>query len=275
MTKSKWDARIRRAHELASTYSFAAEALRFYERIAQFQRSLYSDVESQSVSNPSIGSLAPSLTLSRPDLDFIFLLPRFRALLSLVEGSGPAPLSSSASGLRTHGAQRWQDVLTAFWQTGRDAPDDLSAAESLMAWIFLQPYAEYLSDRAPRIQAGAAPSTCPFCGGKPQVGSLRPEGDGGKRFLICGLCGTDWEYRRIVCPACGEEDPHKLAVYTAQEFKHVRVEACDTCHSYIKTVDLTKDARAVPAVDELATIPLNLWAAEHGYGKSQTNLLGI
>jgi len=28
-------------------------------------------------------------------------------------------------------------------------------------------------------------------------------------------------------------------------------------------------------VDELATIPLNLWAAEHGYTKVQTNLLGI
>jgi FdhE protein len=85
----------------------------------------------------------------------------------------------------------------------------------------------------------------------------------------------EWEYRRIVCPACGEEDVHKLAVYTAKEFAHVRVEACDTCHAYIKSVDLTKDGHAVPAVDELATIPLNLWAADHGYHKLQTNLLGI
>jgi FdhE protein len=275
MRTSKWDARIRRAHELASTYFFAAEGLLFYERITQFQKSLYSDIEPQSVSNPAIESLVPSSTLSRPELDFIFLLPRFRALLSLIEGNGPAPLASSASGLRTQGAQRWQHVLAEFWQTGPSVPDDLSTAESLMAWIFLQPYAEYLADHSPRIPPGAAPSTCPFCGSKPQVGALRQEGDGGKRFLICALCGTDWEYRRIVCPACGEEDPRKLAVYTADEFKHVRVEACDTCHSYIKTVDLTKDARAVPAVDELATIPLNLWAAEHGYGKSQTNLLGI
>jgi FdhE protein len=271
MSKNKWDARIRRAHELASTYSFAREGLLFYERIAQFQKSLYSDVESQPVSNLAFGSLASP----RPELDFILLLPRFRALLSLIEGNGPVLLSSAASELRNQGPQRWQDVLAPFWQSGPGVPDDLSAAESLMAWIFLQPYAEYLADHAPRIPTGAAPSTCPFCGSKPQVGALRPEGDGGKRFLICALCGTDWEYRRLVCPACGEEDPHKLAVYTADEFKHVRVEACDTCHSYIKTVDLTKDARAVPAVDELATIPLNLWAAEHGYGKSQANLLGI
>ena len=58
---------------------------------------------------------------------------------------------------------------------------------------------------------------------------------------------------------------NKLAIYAAKEFSHVRVEACDVCHSYIKTVDLTKDGLAVPVVDELATIPLNLWATEHGY----------
>jgi formate dehydrogenase maturation protein FdhE len=31
----------------------------------------------------------------------------------------------------------------------------------------------------------------------------------------------------------------------------------------------------VPVVDELATIPLNLWAQQHGYVKLQPNLLGI
>jgi formate dehydrogenase maturation protein FdhE len=40
-------------------------------------------------------------------------------------------------------------------------------------------------------------------------------------------------------------------------------------------VDLTKNGHAVPVVDELATIPLNLWAQEHGYTKVQPNLLGI
>lgn len=64
-------------------------------------------------------------------------------------------------------------------------------------------------------------------------------------------------------------------VYTAPNFPHVRVEACDTCRHYMKTVDLAKDSQAVPVVDELATIPLNLWAVEQGYNKSQLNLLGI
>jgi len=66
-----------------------------------------------------------------------------------------------------------------------------------------------------------------------------------------------------------------LPVYTASQFEHVRVEACDSCKSYIKTIDLTKNGYAVPIVDELATIPLTLWAQERGYSKLQPNLLGL
>jgi FdhE protein len=40
-------------------------------------------------------------------------------------------------------------------------------------------------------------------------------------------------------------------------------------------VDLTKDGFAVPEVDEIATVSLNLWAEEHGYMKIETNLLGM
>ena len=145
----------------------------------------------------------------------------------------------------------------------------------MLPWIFLQPYAECLADRAEGTPGAGSLAVCPFCSAKPVVGLLRPEGDGGKRFLICSLCSAEWPFGRILCPACGEQNVEKLAVYTASQFPHVRVEACDTCRRYIKTVDLTKNGHAVPIVDELATIPLNLWAEEHQYTKLQPNLLGI
>ena len=104
---------------------------------------------------------------------------------------------------------------------------------------------------------------------------LREEGDGGKRSLICSLCATEWNFRRILCPGCGEEDVHKLPVYTAGEFDYVRVEACESCHTYLKSIDLTKNGLAVPVVDELATIPLNVWAEQYGYVKLQLNLLSL
>jgi hypothetical protein len=43
-----------------------------------------------------------------------------------------------------------------------------------------------------------------------------------------------------------------------------------------KTVNPTRDGHAVPIVEELATIPLDLRAAENGcYEKFLTNILGI
>ncbi len=79
----------------------------------------------------------------------------------------------------------------------------------------------------------------------------------------------------MLCPQCGEEDVDKLPIFRAEEFPHIRVDACDSCQSYLLTVDLTKDPAAVPVVDEIAAIPLNLWAQEQGYTKLQVNLFDV
>jgi formate dehydrogenase maturation protein FdhE len=50
---------------------------------------------------------------------------------------------------------------------------------------------------------------------------------------------------------------------------------CDACKTYIKRIDLTKNGRAEPLVDELASAPLDLWAREPGCTKLQSNLLGM
>lgn len=143
-------------------------------------------------------------------------------------------------------------------------------AEKFFWHVVRQPYAERF-----RKPGEAASSTCPCCGSKPVVGVLRGEGDGAKRALICSLCALEWPYRRLICPNCGEEDKNKLPVYTAAQIDYVRVEACDTCRTYLKSVDLTKDGFAVPEVDEIATVALNLWADENGYTKIETNVLGM
>ena len=126
---------------------------------------------------------------------------------------------------------------------------------------------------APKLVS--APSTCPFCGERPVAAVLRPEGEGGKRYLLCSRCFTEWEFRRMLCPNCGEENHQKLPVYTTTEFPHIRVEACDSCRHYLKAIDLTLDGLAVPEVDELASVALDLWAAENGYTKLAPNLFEL
>ena len=277
MTSRKWDARIARAGELASAYPSAAEGLRFYRCIAEFQKSLYRELEDE-CGKVQVARVPGML---QRELDPFVLMPRFAAFLTLVENTAPAPLAKAAAAHYASGGNSHLEILTSFWRPtpeanlGSEPSSNLDPSQALLAWMFLQPYAEYLADYSVSPPLHATPPVCPRCSSKPLAGVLRPEGDGGKRSLICSLCATEWEFRRIVCPGCGEENVHKLAVYTANEIPHVRVEACETCHQYIKTVDLTKDGHALAAVDELATIPLNLWAAEHGYTKIQPNLLGI
>jgi len=257
---AKWDQRIRRAAELATQHSFATEALRFYERLTGFQKSVYASLEAGN----GKGGL-------RGGLDLPLLLPHLPPFLALIETIAPPPLAQSAAELKSG-----KDVLEEFWRHGRQGNETLTDAEALLAWIFLQPYAEHLADHTERPEMEeTTPSLCPLCSGRPHVGVLRPQGDGAKRSLICSLCATEWEYRRLVCPACGEEEVDKLPVYTSDGFDHIRIEACETCRHYIKTIDLTKNGRAVPVVDELAAIPLSLWAAEKGYTKVRTNLLGL
>jgi formate dehydrogenase maturation protein FdhE len=285
MTNAQWDRRIRRATELTSTYAFAEEGLRFYARVATYQKGLYAKIEQALADSPKISSARPL----RDELDLFLLLPSFSGFLSLIQQIAPAPPARAAAGLAQKGPAGWQQAIEDFWHEALELGADLgepeearvgdlhepNASDRLLAWIYLQPYAEFLADHRERAIMDGTPSTCPLCGGKPIVGVLRSEGDGAKKSLICMLCAHEWNFRRIYCPACGEEREPQMAFYSAPEIAHVRVDVCDSCHYYLKTVDLTKHGLAVPVVDELATIPLDLWAVEHGYTKLQTNLLGI
>jgi FdhE protein len=266
-TKSGWDQRIQRAEELSQSYPFAAEILSFYREIALFQKALYSYLESSAYTPVESTGRLPE------NWDVFALLPHFKPFLDVTARTGPKPLAQLASELSDAGPNAWEQLLADYWEAEHADNDRSFRADSFFAHAFFQPYAEYLSSHAdPRANYTLA--VCPFCSRKPALGILRPEGDGAKRSLLCSFCGTEWEFRRILCPACGEQDVEKLPIYTASEFEHIRVEACDSCEVYIKTVDLTKNGRAVPVVDELAAIPLSLWAAEKGYTKLQANLLG-
>ena len=55
----------------------------------------------------------------------------------------------------------------------------------------------------------------------------------------------------------------------------MRIDACQTCMRYLLNVDMARDPRAVPFVDEMAALPLDLYAKEQGFSKITTNLMGF
>ncbi len=261
MAITPWQQRIKRAEHLAAKHPFAAEILGFYIHTARFQEGLYQRLDRASANT--------SASLSEAELTE--LRASFPSFLSLVEEKAPARLAEIAHDLRNSNPNSWTDLFTDCW-TRIDSPTD---PQEFLVLAFLQPAAEFARAQARLQLDGYTHPLCPFCNRKPASGVLRQQGDGGRRSLLCGFCLTEWEFRRVVCPGCGQEDNAKLPVYTAEELPYIRVECCDTCQTYIKTIDFTKNGLADPLVDELASVPLNLWAQEHGYAKLHPNLLGM
>lgn len=263
MRRSEWDRRIRRAAELAERHSYAAEIINFYRKILEFQRTIYQ--RASSVSAPV--DTAPSGL--RQQLDVEVSLAHLPALVKLVGQNGTDKLKYDARELAALSSEQRRATLTEFLASPHDH------RYSFFARALFQPFAESMAAAYAPQPEGSAGSVCPICAGRPQAAVLRPEGDGGKRFLLCSFCLTEWEFRRVLCPTCGDENHQKLPRYSADGLDGVRVEACDTCQFYLKSIDLTVDGRAVPLVDEVAAVTLDLWATEHGYKKVQPNLMGF
>ena len=267
---SDYDARMRRAERLSAEHLFATEFLDFYKHIAAFQKTLQVNLAGSS----TVKSGRASVAGLRDPFDRTVLLPHFRGFLSLIEQHAPPALGKCAQQMSLLPSDSWIAHLEAFWEHAGKYDQQVGALAQFLARAFLEPYAEFRAAETARAPLVVTTRLCPLCGARPLVGVLRPEGEGGKRYLLCSFCSQEWEFRRILCPTCGEEAEGKLPVYVAEQLPHIRVEACDTCRFYLRTVDLTKDGRAVPLVDDLAAIPLTLWAHEKGYARLQPNLMG-
>ena len=262
----RWDERIARARSLADG-SPASAILTFYAELADFQRRAARSIATpdglnqngfQAVVDAAAGSLA----------DF----------LQWLQHRAPSPLAQAAREGGARSVDEWRELLR---QRILGVHGDEDGPTAFVVEALLQPFMERAAQAARlkadvRLKADATyAARCPMCGSAPVAAALREEGQGARRSLVCSLCFTEWDYLRIHCPACEENRFDALPVYTADAPAAVRIDACDSCRMYIKTIDLTKDGLAVPTVDDLASLPLDLWARERGYQRLYPNLLRL
>jgi FdhE protein len=266
--QATWDARIVRARELASSRPAARELLTFYAALAGYQKSLAAtacDRQTDAVER---------------------VLDAIPGFLSWLRDTAPAGFASSSEELRTRDRDEWRSLVASAFRrpsTGLGTPLSLSKGRTDVAGVehfviesLLQAFAmQLVTSDPPPAAHDSSPMRCPRCATLPVAAVLREAGQGAKRFLLCALCLHEWECLRIVCPACGEREFDRLPAYTADQFAHVRIDACDACHRYIKTIDLTRDGLAVPCVDDIATVSLDLWARERGYTRVKSNVFGL
>lgn len=278
-TRVNYSARLGRAEVLSKKLPFASEILTFYAKIATFQKKFYEELPRKWGKNPVV----PAGGNFRSELNFLAISQFFGDFLTLVRNSAPLPLATEAESVLSIRKSEWPETLKRFWRAGLHEPgpegeQSLEAPRNPLSEFlyraYLQPYAEYVAGAMLPPNLTMTVCRCPRCNSLPVLAVLRLEGDGGKRFLQCALCSQEWEFRRILCASCGEDDEHKLPVYVSEQFPHIRVESCQTCKRYLRSIDLTKDGNAVPLVDDLSAIPLSLWAEEQGLQRIQSNLLG-
>jgi Protein involved in formate dehydrogenase formation len=274
---SPWAPRRRRAQALADRHPFAGEVLGLYLALVDVWDQAWDAAREQ---RPDPGALASWAATE--------VLPQVGAATAR---AGPAPLAEATRGLVAGGAAA--GPLDAWLAGGELAPVERYLARATL-WAPLQALdadAACAADPTPR-----GGRRCPRCGGPPQL-SFRAHTDeglvSGRRHLACARCAADWSYTASACASCGETAGTRRTVYTERRewpvvgrgdgagraggplFPHLRIESCQSCMRYLIDVDLGHDARAVPEVDELAALPLDLHAAELGLSKITPNLMGF
>ncbi|TFG38049.1 MAG: formate dehydrogenase accessory protein FdhE [Syntrophobacterales bacterium] len=130
----------------------------------------------------------------------------------------------------------------------------------------LRPALEVISEKYGKIieKSQWSEGYCPVCSREPKIGELKDEE--GRRYLFCSQCGLEWPYKRIKCPFCGNEDQQALAYFTIEDEEKYRVDVCNECKRYIKTVDLRDTKGEVNLdVEDIATLHLDILANDEGY----------
>jgi FdhE protein len=275
-----------RAAELRGRQAFARELLDFYGALLGVQEQAYQEATS---ARPSAADLVAYVAeMAVP------------AVVDVSVAAGPALLRAAVV-VRLETADPRE--IVAAWIGG----EEQVMVDRFLARASLGPVLEALGPEAASSCIGSRDHRhCPSCGGPPQLSYFAIAGEdlaAGGRFLLCARCLSSWGYARMTCPGCGENSSSLLPIFSEEGtasgergsvvrglqgrlgdqdgpwhnavFAHIRIEACDTCRRYLLNIDLAADPAAVPEVDEMTALPLDLYARERGFTKIIPNLMGF
>ena len=265
-TRVQLSNRIVRSLALARERAATADLLNFYADLCDFQQSLL----------PHHSRFLRSA--AREFSDAFDASAASASAIDLVRWLDDRPQQGLVSLNRTvlgRTKNEWEPLLDRLWRWSGVSLDGVDETDQFVAEALLQPFAESLARSRERGRPNAVGVDCTTCGGRAFLAALQERGGEKTRTLICGFCLSEWAASRAICPKCGDGNEDALLVYRSEEFPDVRIEACRRCQSYIKTIDLTRSSDAIPVVDDLASLAMDLWAAGRGYRKLRPNLLRL
>jgi Protein involved in formate dehydrogenase formation len=274
-----WAPQRRRAEALRARHPFAAEVLALYVALLDVWEAAWDTAREERPEPSALAGWAAGRVLPR--------------VVEATAKAGPERLADATRGLLEAGGT--SEPLAA-WLAG----DELAPVERYLARATLRGPLQALDADAAcaRDPSPRGDRRCLRCGGPPQL-SYRAHSDDGlvseHRHLACARCGAGWSYSGSACASCGETKAAQRTIYAERRewpvvgrgdpaapprpdgpmFPHVRIEGCHSCKRYLIDVDVGRDTRAVPEVDELAALPLDFHAAELGLSKITPNLMGF
>jgi FdhE protein len=149
---------------------------------------------------------------------------------------------------------------------------DLGLDADLMTFLFLSSLKPFLKVRSGELVQQLTKTIeewnrgyCPVCGSRPLLSFLQEDG---RRAGVCSACEVLWPMPRFYCPNCDNTDQKTLGFFFIEGDEGVRIEVCDGCRHYLKSVDLRKKGLdPIPVLEDLLTTHLDLWAQKKGYKK--------
>jgi len=251
--------RKQRALELAERFPFVADPMRLMAALCEAQETPYRRAAARP---PTPGDLVAFVVRES--------LP---AVMEATMSAGTELLRESVL-LRFHDGDL--ETIVRDWTLGHP----ISETDAFLARSAVAPVLEAVPAIGTALRGETTDERrCPACGGLPQLAVFTETGElllTGQRRLVCSRCATEWAYARMTCVSCRETEGVRMPILADEaRLPHLRVDACDTCRSYLVTVDLRKEPRAIPIVDEIAALPIDLLATERGYTKISRNVMGF
>ncbi len=281
----------RKTEELNKKTYLPAELVHFVVDVAKLQLEATQKAQVAPPSEDQLPSVEANLSgrplLLREQFSYDAKLAQnlFQKLLDLA-ATVKAPLAESAQIFANDFRQNFnlEEAFAMFLQGKDDFFSDWAqktpATPRLVTFLVrgaltpsIEAVAGALNGRVPRDRAWQH-GHCPVCGDLPLISSLREKE--GLRYATCSFCLTSYRIPRLMCPFCGETEHKQLTFYDAPEEPGYRIDACETCKSYIKTADFrTLDKISVPVLDDLESLHLDFLAMERAYKRPTLSAWGF
>jgi len=161
--------------------------------------------------------------------------------------------------------QRFHDGQVSSEPAEEEEEEPEATLAEMTADLALQPTLQWAAEQVlPHIDTQRwKRSYCPVCGGPPDLAVLEEEA--GARYLICSRCNSEWLFRRLGCPFCGNSDYSKLFYYLGDDETY-RLYVCQVCRRYLKGLDLRKTQRKVLLeAERITSVAMDVAAQQEGY----------